>query len=342
MIYVSEVFLTFLQHYKKAKILLLELEQVNSLITYEQFAHIIFDLEEQGFLVKVKSSGVNNKTPTLAYEYKIQKYRLKQLLQEQIKQAKIHFHAAIYIEVFLTNDLQEWEEAYPRLLQLNDYLQQGFPIQSSLVSDRSYEIFQDEKYIMEHGGKQLLEKVRVWDQLNIMWYADPIAFAVNINELHKPIYQHLIVENKATYMALLPALQQTQFTTLIYGEGNAITSTITSFNRQLPLKGEAQYYYFGDIDRAGIEIWYRLTNRINVQLALPFYEACLMYPYSEGKLAQRKNDEAIAIFIQQFAPSFQQKITKMLAQGGYLPQEVLQQEQLQRIWRDSEWHMETY
>lgn len=81
--------------------------------------------------------------------------------------------------------------------------------------------------------------------------------------------------------ALLPALSATCFTTLLYGAGFEIVGSFSLFDKQLPLPNvQHTYYYFGDIDFAGISIWYLLHKQQPIELALPFYKAALTH---EGK-----------------------------------------------------------
>ena len=328
----------FLQQTKRMKVTLSDLEQAFPYTSYEEFAEEVMQLEQQGIMTRIKSHGENGKTPSLSYSYKIEKHLLQADLRETIKQAKKQFHPTIFIEAFLTQSLAQWHQVVPALEQLNNYIHtHGFPQKSALISDRSYEIFQDEKYISEHGGKALLEKVKVWNLLRIDQVTDPLAFSINPAAMHREHHLHLIVENKATYFALQPALCSTPFTTLIYGAGNAITGTITCFSSQLPLQGTQQFYYFGDLDPAGIDIWYRLSQKIEVQPAVAFYEACFTQPYTLGKWTQRKNPIANEVFANYFNVDMQRKLLTMLEQDGYYPQEVLNGEHLQQIWRGSQW-----
>lgn len=332
----------FLLKYRNIKISLLQLEQLVTNVDYKNFAEAILALEEKNILQRVNASGENGKSPSLAYSYKINKTLLRKNLNNIIVQAKKHFHPSIYIEYYLTKTMEEWEKDWPRLQQLNDYLlQNDFPQNRTLSSERSFEIFHDEKYISDGGGKVLLEQVRVWDLLQIWPVADPVSFAINPNVLSNRKHLHLIVENKATYYGLLPALKESSFTSILYGEGKAIINTIDVFPMQLPLQNAKHtYLYFGDLDYTGIEIWHSLYKKIVVHPAEPFYTACFNYPQAYGKINQRKNSDALKSFLQYFSDNHQQKITNMFEQGCYYPQEVLKSEELQRIWREMDWSIQ--
>lgn len=329
----------FLSSYKKSKVSILQLADQCPELSYEAFAQQILQFEQQQLLVAVKAAGMNGKQPALANAYKINKVLTRQNIRQQVKQLKKTLHPAIWVEYYLTKSLDELEGDLAALQQLNKYLQQsGFPATKALAQERSFEIFNDEKWISDNGGKQFLEKVKVWDVLEIWPIADPVSFAINPARFTNKVHKLLIVENKATFYSLLPALKESEFTALLYGQGNAINGTIQVLPEQLPLDyNNVQFYYFGDLDAEGISIWYSLKQRCNVIIALPFYNACLQKNAAKGKDYQRKNVEAIQAFTRYFTQEEGLRIMEALQNGFYYPQEMLKAEELQRIWRNACW-----
>lgn len=329
----------FLTSYRKSKVSILELANLCPELSYESFAQEVLRLEKQQILTAVKASGINGKQPPLANIYKINKALVRQSLQQKVKELKKRFHPEIWVEYYLTKSIEELEQDLLALEQLNHYLQQyGFPTKKALAQERSFEIFQDEKWITEKDGKQILEKVKVWEKLQIWPISDPVSFAINPTCLNNESHKLLIVENKATFYALLPVLKETSFTALIYGQGKAIIRTIDVLPNQLPLHYEnVEYYYFGDIDAEGISIWYWLKEKRNIKLAIPFYKACLQKTAVKGKEYQRKNNVAIQDFLHHFAKEDANQIEETLQKGLYYPQEVLNAEELQHIWRNECW-----
>jgi hypothetical protein len=109
-----------------------------------------------------------------------------------------------------------------------------------------------------------------------------LMFAVNPQGITNAVHRHLIVENKTTYQALLHALADVLFTTLIFGGGYRVTKSIELLPMQLPLKGAShEFYYFGDIDKEGISIWHLLNERV---LAYFGSSAILAFPFTEHVL----------------------------------------------------------
>lgn len=329
----------FLISYRLSKISILQLAEQCPALRYEQFAQMILQFEQQHILTAIKASGTNGKQPALANTYKINKTIIRQSVREQVKILKKTFHSAIWIEYYLMKTAKELEQDLPALQQLNNYLlANSLPETKALAQERSFEIFQNEKFITEQGGKQLLEKVKVWDLLKIWPIADPVSFAVNPLHLSNDFHLLLIVENKATFYSLLPALKESAFTALLYGQGNAINGTIQVLQEQLPLNYDnVKFYYFGDLDAEGISIWYSLQQKVNITLAMPFYQACLQETAAKGKEYQRKKEAAIEAFICEFTEQENQQIIRALQDGFYYPQEVLKAEVLQHIWRNAVW-----
>lgn len=329
----------FLSTYNKSKITILQLAEQCPNISYEAFAREILRLEQQQILKPVKAAGMNGKQPELANAYIINKMSVRRSLHQQVKHLKKTLHLAIWVEYYLSKNLDELQQDLVVLQQLNTYLEHnGLPKTKALAQERSFEIFKDEKFITEKGGQQFLEKLKVWDLLEIWPVADPVSFAINPIRFNDELHKILIVENKATFYSLLPALKESVFTALLYGQGNAINGTIHVLPEQLPLNYEkVQFYYFGDIDAEGISIWYSLSKKYNVQLATPFYKASLQKEAAKGKEYQRKNKEAIEAFIRFFPQDEANKIVEVLQDGYYYPQEILKAEELQHIWRNEYW-----
>lgn len=123
-------------------------------------------------------------------------------------------------------------------------------------------------------------------------------FAINPNQLlsNSSIHRHLIVENKATYSGLIGSLTNTRFTTLIYGSGWKISSSLDQLSKQLGLTAKEiqhEIYYFGDLDYEGISIFYHLYEKYNAKLATSFYEAMLKKPYWKRKSNKERHPRPV-------------------------------------------------
>ncbi|WP_428911564.1 Wadjet anti-phage system protein JetD domain-containing protein [Niallia sp. Krafla_26] len=331
--------ISLLKAWKKKTIHLSELEQhITENVDYVTFAQVILKLEESTILTRVKTHGENHKNPSLAITYRIQKNLLKENLHEKLKSARLQFHPSINLEAYFQLSEEQWEKDLPYIHKVDHYIRKnGFPTSRVPAPERSFEIVENEKWITE-GGQEVLERIKMWEPLRIMPVSDPLMFAVNPHQLKTKTHLHLIVENKTTYQGLLPALQDSSFTSLIYGSGKKVIKSIEHFAFQLPLpKAKHIFYYFGDLDYEGILIWHLLSKKIPVKPALTFYQACLTKPYAFGKQNQRAREEALKAFFPFFTKEEQEKMEEMFQNGGYYPQEIVKTDELQHIWRNTSW-----
>jgi hypothetical protein len=329
-----------LLHYKRKTISLTELEKLAAMKSpsYPDFAKKIAELEKEGILEMVKSRGRNQHSPSLAYHYKINKALLNKEYHTELQSYRLKFHPKINLDPYFSLDPAIWGRDVAYLEKIDYYLNTyGFPKEEVPAPERSFELVQDEKWLVEGKGSDVLVRIGLWEDLKILPVSDPLMFAIHPERMEATHHLHLIVENKTTYQALLPELTSTNFTTLIYGSGNKITKSMENFHHQLPIEGEHHFYYFGDVDQSGITIWYTLNNRTKVIPAYPFYLACLQKNAVFGKTNQRPNEVALEKFLQFFSRNVQEKIRTVLHQGAYYPQEILKTRELQQIWREAEW-----
>ena len=306
--------------------------------SYQLFAEKVLELEASSLLTMVKSKGRNTRRPSLAFQYRINKNMLVKDFHLELQQYRRKLNPLINIDYYYGKDISIWEADLPYLLKINQFITTNPQLKSPVPApERSYQLVGDEKWIVEKGGKELLERIGLFDQLQIISTAEPLMFAINPDLINSTEQYHLIVENKATYQGLLPALTATNFSTLIYGRGKAVIGSINEFFKQYPVTANHRFLYFGDLDREGIFIWYLLSKIQPTELALPFYHACLLTEPVKGKSYQHKQPEAVKAFTSHFSNKLASHIEQFLADGKYLPQETLGTDQLQAIWRDTDW-----
>ncbi|SDP22338.1 hypothetical protein SAMN04487897_1506 [Paenibacillus sp. yr247] len=344
----KEVQLKMSEFIKMAKQATVWTEQLEKLfdgeqVTYEQFAEVVLAMEETGLLTEVKSAGRRSKRPSLANRYRIQNTLLKSNFQQRLHRYRLDLHPFISLDRYFALGEVSFDSDLPYIQKIHHYLQNNpFPDKIASAPERSFALVGDEKWVTERGGKSILERIGLWDKLLIESEYDPLMLAINPPLLSEPSSTHpclhLIVENKATFQALLPALTETLFHSLIYGCGNKIVGNIDLFPLQYPVKGrEHLFYYFGDLDHSGIQIWYNLSKKIRMIPALPFYSACMEKEPAKGKANQRRDNQALQSFLACFPFPDRDQLDRYLTSGNYYPQETLSTRQLQQIWRDASW-----
>ncbi|ANB57525.1 hypothetical protein GFC29_1336 [Anoxybacillus sp. B7M1] len=326
--------------FPKRTISLGELEQLIQPFarTYDEFCEIVLRLEAERVLEMVKAKGRTTRTPSLAFQYRIHKSRFMEDYHRELQRYQNRLHPAIQLDAYYGKDPSVWEQDKPFILKIDDYLKtHSLPNEAVAAPERSVELVGDEKWITERGGKELLERIVLFDRLRIIPVSEPLMLAVNPAKIAEAVQHHLIVENKTTYQALLPALPDTAFSTLIYGEGKAVISSIEQFSLQYPVKAHHRFYYFGDIDREGISIWHSLAKKQPVSPSLPFYRACLRKDPVSGKGYQMERADVLDAFLAYFSADEKKQLQELLASGQYYPQEMLKTRELQQIWREWQW-----
>lgn len=332
--------LKYLKSHKNNTIQLNQLENILSgEESYLDFTSIIEDLMENRILKPVKEHGTNGKVIPLYNTYRIIKASLRETINDEIQRNSIEFNPDINLDIYFSLKEEEWEKDLQYIKIIDDYLvKNGLPSDYGTSSERSFQIVGNEKWIDEEGGKKILERIKLWEKFKIITNPDPLMFAINPFRFKESSHIHLVVENKTTFYNLIDSINKSQFTSLIYGAGWKITANIHKLYNQLGLENDLhKIYYFGDIDAEGISIWYSIYEKHNIELALPFYKALFNKNYSIGKENQQRNEKAIDKFTEYFLEEGKSKINKLFEDGGYLPQEALEKEELERIWRNEIW-----
>ena len=332
--------LNFLKNYKKKMVPLIEIEKVlPGNIEYIDFANTIIEFVNMNVLSPVKSHGTNNKKIPLANTYRINNSYFREELINEIASYQLKLNSNINLQAYFLLSEKTWKQDLPYIKKIDFYLKkEGIPKEEVTAPERSYQITGNEKWIDENGGREILERIGLLEQLKISSVPDPLMFAINKNRIcNSKEHIHLIVENKATFYALIDDIENTRFTSLVYGAGWKILGGISVFEKQIGLTDEDnKIYYFGDLDFEGISIWHGLNERRPVILGVEFYEYLLKKPCSYGKENQAPNKKAIDSFLLNFNNSSKEKIMNTLNKGGYYPQEGLDKEELQGIWRNIE------
>lgn len=325
---------TFLQKYKKKTVDLVDLQQLMpGNITYQQFAETILLLEADGVLIRIKSSKNNNKMISLANKYSITHQALNQQYIKRLHQIQLELDPQISLEYYFhQNDPQLFERDSQSIKSIDTVLKsKGLPQEGLTLPKLSYDLVQDEKWLQEKGGIALLKRIKLWTSLQTKLRFEPIVFSIDPDKLNKQVQCHLILENKTTFMDLMEGLHGSVFTSLIYGAGWQIISSIQQFKHQIGTTCEDHFYYFGDLDHEGLHIWYSLNELIQVSLATPFYQALLMKEPSIGKGNQKRHELSVETFLTQFEDASKKRMEKIFSTQGYYPQESLNKDELGEI-----------
>ncbi len=310
---------------------------------YLAFANLILQLVEENRLKPIKARKTNGKDPSLFNWYQSISLEAGFSLEEQ-RELLTLYHPKLDLAYYLKRQ-ELYQRDKPYLVALDRYLRQYYESQkgrSVTINERSFEIFQDEKFLASSPGQTLLEAVG-------LSLAD-----LNCHHTYEPFFYYqigshplniLIVENKDTFFSFKNLFQEqittwggVSFQLLIYGEGRKILRSLSFlgelFHGVIPpgvIPPGVTCHYFGDLDPEGVAIWDELVQTygpqgLNIVAARFFYDALLKHHGQQApplRSAQRGHLDAIERFILQFEPPSRDALRHLLQSGNYLPQEGL-------------------
>ncbi len=300
---------------------------------YQNFAQAVLDLIADGILIAVNPKIKSNGYPSLPLKYRKKKVTLN---QDDIKREIRKLALPLNIEYYLSKPNEFIADKDKILIIENFFKKSKAPLAS--INERSYELFQDEKYLRGRkgevgSGQRILKNLGLtYSDLNCYITYEPFFYIIKSNLLNKLHRNILIVENMDTFWSVESALSQTKrdvFDIVIYGEGKKIFSSF-KFTESLGLNNDDTYLYFGDIDHEGINILSELSKayqEYSIEPMVPLYELMLRHanlsilkPSKEG---QRFNEENFCRFLAFFTERSVKTITEIIGKGLYVPQEIL-------------------
>lgn len=306
---------------------------------YEAFVQSVCELVNEGMLRPVKASKWNGKNPSLynSYQWVAPSPEL-----DPLRKAKLltFYHPELQTKHYLQHiDQYNQDEWYIQRIDQFFKDQEGktSSVPSMTVNERSFELFQDEKWLMSSHGKEVLGKLNVtWEKLRCYPTYEPFFYYRRGVDSHGPTKNALIVENKDTFFSLKSLFQagyyswnDTSFDLLIYGEGHKIEKSFAFFWELEEYRDcNMQFYYFGDLDPEGIAIWHQLRIRYEVTIEpFAFFYSTLVQKYGpkapQRPRAQRCSEGAKSTFLSYFPMDDRLLIEDILTQNQYLPQEGL-------------------
>lgn len=305
--------------------------------TYRQQYTAILHLIEQEKIKPLKASGKNGKKPALYCEYwLLEEKKADTTLEEELKYQLL---PVLSVDYYLKH-LDIYEQDREWVLMLNDYLKNNRrQLQNQKSSnERSFEIWNREKFLTNEQGRRILKRCGLdMDFLNVYQTTEPLAYYSYVRNVPQNL---LILENKDTFYSMRRRLLEGGDTilgckigTLIYGSGKGIQRSFQDFSLCVePYMKEASntIYYFGDLDYEGIGIYERLAelfrNQWEIQPFCAAYEAMLQKAEKVISLPatkEQQNRNIQELFFSWFPEGQVKRMRKILEQGKYIPQEIL-------------------
>lgn len=313
-------------HLRKHKRKTIELVQIKTFmgggVSEQDFVCAINKLSAERVLIAMGNSADKN---GLSFKYSIDKAVLNKAKVKSIHMADLSYHPLINMSYYY-NKTEEFKDDKRYIDLIDEYIIKNSLPNHSHLPDLSLALVGDEKWIEYKGGMKVLQRIGLWDLFAADKAPNPLAFSVNLkflqNQSHKDFNKHLIVENKSIFLHLMDVLPNTDYLSVIYGQGYGICSSIKNFEKQLNTGKENEYDYFGDVDMAGIDIFYSLSKQVDLTPHKGLYSKLVAKaPYS-GKENQRCSNKALEAFFCKI-PALKNRVNSALESQKYWPQEAL-------------------
>lgn len=321
-----------------------ELRTITDVNDYNEHYKIMGELQAEGLISPVASSGLNGMNPPLYKRYSIN----RQEKSPANYMAEIRLLSSFFnIEGYIDNP-QKYAEHRPWVQILNTFIKsnsQALSVQLS-INERSFQIFGKEKALKEDKNLRAVLNFNLAIRNSLNFYMTPEPFFIHrITEIHGDI-NVLIIENKDTWYTLKSIMKPEMnnmfgicVDILLYGEGKKVSrrlDSLTEFDTSFFRDNKATYYYFGDLDYEGIGIFNDLRDinpELNIKLFSGLYswmleEAATLLKSTERKFElpgakEKQNRRCMEMFLEEFTAKERILINNILEEGRYIPQEIL-------------------
>lgn len=326
-----------------------ELKKVLQISGDEELHELIAPLLQDAFLVPMANSLPSGSRSMPLFE----KYRICIAKENDEKEARAIALLHPILADGLKNDVQKYKQYKMHFEALNKWLFNydklkrspdiAFQLDMMSRKERSFEIFGEEKLLDDKTFNALLLRMGL-DEKALMYYDTPACSYLDYIPRKKDGMRLLVLENKDIwfnlrrifYEGMTGDKKETQLYLfdvaidgILYGCGNQITKArgLTEYTKFLGVK--AQYYYWGDIDRAGLNIYSGVVNsnkELDIRLFKGAYEKMLalseqrQMPFSSDMREQMVDYNDIYATIDE---AYRQAMVACIEKNRRIPQEII-------------------
>lgn len=240
----------------------------------------------------------------------------------------------------------EYKEDRPCIIRISNLLSNG-PAEILTANERAFELFGDEKALTSpdkaaFDGSRVLKNLGLTlEDIGAETISEPFVYTKSNGFDTRDITSIrtiLIVENKDTYWTLKNAVLQSDLDYIdmvIYGEGKAILSKF-KYIEEVGGRVSDNYFYFGDLDSEGIEIFHLVQKKYSEYEIMP---AVTYYEYMINKVGVG-NAKAIrthqkvrdcSSFIGYFSDTMGYNIKTIVENNLYIPQEAINRTDIKEL-----------
>lgn len=335
---------TILQSWKKKTISKSELESSLHTSSDTELCNLVSDAVDKGLISPVKTSGTNgNRAYPIYLKYRI---TIVEDYNEALSAISM-LHPAIIKSGYLQAKPELYLKYEAQFQKLNHYLFQTQASTPVSRKERSFAIFDEEKQLDDSSFHGLLERLGITAE--VLCYYDTPEYCFNdyIPE-RKAQMKLLICENKDIWFNIRRRIYEDSVRNIfgvridgvVYGSGNKVSELgALSAYTQFMGADSIRYFYWGDIDRAGLNIFISLVKnnpQLDIQLFTPAYEEMLRLaelhniPDSLDHREQNRNYESIYNL---FPNEMKHRLSDYINSNKRIPQEIISYEKLLEVMR---------
>lgn len=335
-----------LVRYGKKTITKTQLEKLFGVAEEERLFSIVSRLQDDRILEPVKNSKTNGNMVYPVYlKYKVC------IAQEDFKEELaeiISLHPRLQYGEILRNKPAEYRKYREAFQRLDRYLfsdrKDCTPVSRK---ERSFEIFNQEKLLDERSFCALLEKLNLTPDTLFFYDTPEYCFNDFIPE-KKSKMTLLICENKDIWFNIRRRMFEdraseifgTHIDGAVYGSGNKISekNALTEYTRFMG-GGTVSYLYWGDIDRAGLNIYLSLLNSnpdLDISLFVPAYEEMLRLSVNFDIPDSQDKRELTGDYSEIYGAvslAYRDRFEESILQNKRIPQEIITYANLTNIMR---------
>lgn len=314
-----------------------------------QFVKIIQDLIDENILIPLKNALPLQQYGRLPRSFTIQKSIISEKfapLSIEHRHELLSLFPPIKIDYYATHAAQYTKDR-EFILRINDLIRQN-DFDELTINERSYLLFGDEKAIAQPGdaavnGSEILKNLKITlEDIKAKKVHEPFFYTEKnyFSLAEHAVRTVLIIENKDTFWTLQQALKcgdLDEVNLVVYGEGHAIIQKFTYFE-MIGGNISDHYYYFGDLDQEGIHIFNSLRKKFHyydIKPAVNLYTYILKKTGSDKakqlRTHQQAGDPSLSPFIDFFDSEIKDKITEIINERKYLPQEIFNKTDLTEL-----------
>jgi hypothetical protein len=247
---------------------------------------------------------------------------------------------------YYLKQIEEYQKHRQYVLKISDLLSNE-PTETLTANERAFGLFGDEKALVspEHAafdGNVVLKNLGLTlKDIGAEIVSEPFVYTksnkFDIQDTTS-VRNVLIVENKDTYWTLKNAVLQSDLDYIdmvIYGEGKAILSKFR-YIEEVGGRVSDQYFYFGDLDSEGIEIFNLIRKKYieyEIVPAVTYYEYMINKVGVENAKAIRTRQKVkdCSLFIDYFSHATGHNIKSIVENGLYIPQEAINRTDMKEL-----------